>query len=72
MTTITKERIELFIKNPLETGLPVVNNGTGTDCAGIAGSKSRLVFWFEKLSRRGYGMTTFTREQLIARRRGDY
>ncbi len=25
-----------------------------------------VVFWFEKISRRGYGMTTFTREQLIA------
>ncbi len=25
MTTITKERIELFIKNPLENGLPVAN-----------------------------------------------
>lgn len=65
MTTITKERIELFIKNPLENGL---TRGEQMELARIALASleaERLCSGLKNI-RRGYGMTTFTREQLIA------
>ena len=48
MTTITKERIELFIKNPLENGL---TRGEQMELARIALTSLEaepVVFWFEK------------------------
>ena len=41
MTTITKERIELFIKNPLENGLTRGEQmETITNCTGITGTRT--------------------------------
>ena len=48
MTTITTERIELFIKNPLENGL---TRGEQMELARIALASleaEAVVFWFEK------------------------
>lgn len=64
MTTITKERIELFIKNPLENGLTRGEQMELARIALVSLEAEPVVFWFEKYQE--YGMTTFTREQLIA------
>ena len=48
MNSITKERIELFIKNPLENGL---TRGEQMELARIALASLEaepVVFWFEK------------------------
>ena len=65
MTTITKERIELFIKTRLKTGLPVVNKWNWHGLRWHRWKQSRLCSGLKNI-KKGYGMTTFTREQLIA------
>ncbi|APT62848.1 TPA: hypothetical protein JL070_004349 [Escherichia coli] len=48
MTTITKERIELFIKNPLENGLTRDEQMELARIALASLEAEPVVFWFEK------------------------
>lgn len=71
MTTITKERIELFIKNPLENGL---TRGEQMELARIALASLEaepVVFWFEKYQK-GLRHDDFYQRAVNSSRRGDY
>ncbi|HBB8872822.1 TPA: hypothetical protein NBJ90_003685 [Escherichia coli] len=48
MTTITKERIELFIKNPLENELTRGEQMELARIALVSLEAEPVVFWFEK------------------------
>ena len=71
MTTITKERIELFIKNPLENGL---TRGEQMELARIAlasWKQSRLCSGLKNI-KKGLRHDDFYQRAVNSSRRGDY
>jgi|GEM_PF-5308447 len=68
MTTITKERIELFIKNPLENGL---TRGEQMELARIALKQSRLCSGLKNI-KKGLRHDDFYQRAVNSSRRGDY
>lgn len=71
MTTITKERIELFIKNPLENGLTRGEQMELARIALVSLEAEPVVFWFENI-KKGLRHDDFYQRAVNSSRRGDY